>query len=467
MMVSWFLLSACVGIYFPDPTPDAQIQTHIDQLSKPRLSQRTAAADALIKIGDPARPALLRLLDSTNLEQRSTAARVLDRIEGRELTEPKLITLDFRNRPLKEVVDAIADRAEAGLILQIGNDPKRNDEPITLVAEEKVSFWDAVERLEKLAKLQIDPNNGNNFNRNAMIMGNINGNRRWRPSYSPRDIVLNAQTGMNNSPRCRSGRFEMLISNLHLQRDRILGASDGHPPHGSLTSKFEARMHVLPEPNITIGRVGEVKVTEAFDDRKQSLIADVQAPEQNANGTTGFAYAMRSSNLTDVSVALRYPDQPGRVIRVLRGEIELNIIGSKREGVTASLISAFNTPVFQNDLSLTVHEVKAAVPGRTKLVDITLVRPEGLSQVNNGMGSLHRTANSAPPGVQGWLLFLDAKGRCVDRVAATPFNMVDSQRRTIQFNQPVGADPIVAMQYLSPTWTTVRVPFEFRDITMP
>ncbi|HEY2159586.1 MAG TPA: hypothetical protein VGH33_28440, partial [Isosphaeraceae bacterium] len=73
------------------------------------------------------------------------------------------------------------------------------------------------------------------------------------------------------APTVRHGRFLVALTALNHHRDRTLHGPRGRPA-GSVVDRFEARLQVLAEPDLTIGRVGDVEGLEAEDDRGQSLV---------------------------------------------------------------------------------------------------------------------------------------------------------------------------------------------------
>src|SRR4051794_17626013 len=80
----------------------------VAQLGSPRYAEREAAAGALERAGRPAIAALRAARDARDPEIRTRAAALIHRIEGALLTQPTLVTLDFEDQPLPEVVKAMS-----------------------------------------------------------------------------------------------------------------------------------------------------------------------------------------------------------------------------------------------------------------------------------------------------------------------------------------------------------------------
>ena len=236
-----------------------------------------------------------------------------------------------------------------------------------------------------------------------------------------------------------------------------------------MTDRFEVRLRVTPEPSLTLGKVGDVQGLEAVDDLGRSLVPEspVAEAESNQVGMMNGFRAYPDQN-TALSIRLHYPDKPGSTIRRLKGTFAVTVVGTKSDAVSASLVSALNVPIHKEGVTLTIHGVTTppAMPA-VRLVELSMTRPETAGQSQNGMASFNRTVNVVPNSAQGWLQFVDAEGRQVERVAVTPFNIADGNHRSVQFNQLPGVGMAIEVRYLTPIWATLDVPFDFHDLPMP
>src|SRR3954451_3106891 len=116
----------------------------IDRLASPHSAERSAAAEALERMGAEAVPALRVARQSPDLELRARAAALLDAIEGRSLALPTLVTLDFRDRPIVEVVAAIAERSKIPMVLEPQGDDRWTSQRISLEGPAPLPFWEAL-----------------------------------------------------------------------------------------------------------------------------------------------------------------------------------------------------------------------------------------------------------------------------------------------------------------------------------
>ena len=82
-------------------------QILLEQLGATRYADREAAARVLEKLGREAIPVLRSARDSRDMEIRTRAAALLQKIEGSLLTMPTMVWLNFKDAPLADVVQAL------------------------------------------------------------------------------------------------------------------------------------------------------------------------------------------------------------------------------------------------------------------------------------------------------------------------------------------------------------------------
>lgn len=135
----------------PPGASDAEINRLVDRLGADRYADREQAAARLRGIGPRAIPALTRAADSHDPEVADRASQLLRAIRQEMIAGPTLVRLDFRDRPLGEVVEAIRDRSGFEIVLTRSVDQTRR---ITLERPEPVPFWEALDLLGDQAELK-------------------------------------------------------------------------------------------------------------------------------------------------------------------------------------------------------------------------------------------------------------------------------------------------------------------------
>jgi hypothetical protein len=101
----------------------------IGRLGAESFDDRVAAYKALERLGGEALPALQAAADASDPRVRSRVRALIESI-GRQVatdrfSRPTMIRLDFRDRPLGEVVEALDDRHNLELSLRLGPEPRR------------------------------------------------------------------------------------------------------------------------------------------------------------------------------------------------------------------------------------------------------------------------------------------------------------------------------------------------------
>ena len=126
-MFAPFLLTLVLASASADDPPDAV--TLIGRLGSESFDDRVAAYKALERLGGAALPALRAAADTSDMRVRSRVLALIEsigrQIEADRFARPTMIRLDFRTRPLGEVVDALNDRYDLGLSLRLGPEPRR------------------------------------------------------------------------------------------------------------------------------------------------------------------------------------------------------------------------------------------------------------------------------------------------------------------------------------------------------
>ena len=126
-MFAPFLLTIVLASAYADDPSDAV--TLIGRLGAESFDDRVAAYKALERLGGEALPALRAAADTSDMRVRSRVRALIEsigrQVEADRFARPTMIRLDFRNRPLGEVVDALNDRYDLGLSLRLGPEPRR------------------------------------------------------------------------------------------------------------------------------------------------------------------------------------------------------------------------------------------------------------------------------------------------------------------------------------------------------
>jgi hypothetical protein len=477
-----FLLAIVLATVYADDQSDAAAL--IVRLGAESFDDRVAAYKALERLGGTALPALRAAADTSDMRVRSRVSALIDSI-GRQVdadrfAQPTMIRLDFRTRPLSEVVDGLNDRYDLGLSLRLGPRPGRGlrifdpGEPdrrkelrnreVRTRAARPLPFWEAIDRLCEAGTLRYEL---------PPVQGFGTG-QGWL------DLIAD-RTGCG--PVSDSGPFRVQIVGVHsdfapLQLD--LRRPRTEPPGATTVT---VPLAVLPEPGLMLRPNGAVVITGATDDRGRSLVPNAPT-ELNPRPGDRSRQVRNDGASIPVNAVLAVLDSPGKLIRRLRGKVPVIAVARSADPIVMPLKgeSAVGRAYSTRDLILIVDEV-AVGPGGRASVTVT---------VRDQRGDRAAFARHDPPGppfaafnrggVLQHLELHDADGRRLNHQLGQQMRGADSQGFFDRFQfivSPRSEDgpggglgdsktPIPSeLRYYRFVETAIEIPFDFRDVPVP
>jgi hypothetical protein len=486
MMGALLLTIAALLESADDPDPTALIR----RLGSERFAERVEATKALEKLGSAALPALRAAKGSDDPRVRvrvEALLKTLDRgADLDRLTRPTLIKLDFRDRPLAEVVDELNARHKLGLTLQFGPLPDRGmmmfggpspaqkakedavrSRLITLEAPETLPFWQAVDRLCEAGQLQPDLHPQGRFG-----------------LTSGRFLLFSGMGGTKLTSDSGAIRVEVVGLHSTFESDFV-----GTPGRSRGDRDLNVRMVAVAEPALAVRMTGPPKLVEAVDDRGRTLLPpETPKPQPNdpgpayrqpptLNGPTGF----------DFSASLRLPDQEGRSIRRLRGSVPVVVVGYASDPIVLSLGEGAGKSARNDDVTVTILDVvRDDNTGVTVEVEVDPNRPGGQERVPWNRPGPPDFVTFRTDQLTTRLELLDADGRELAlswnqghgrdhmtmqrRVRLTPTILYEDQPPDAagRFQPRKAKKPLpVELRYHGFIQNLTEIQFEFRDIPLP
>jgi hypothetical protein len=360
------------------------------------------------------------------------------------LTRPSLVALDFRDRPVSDVVKAIRDRSGNALELARVSVTPEQEPRVTLETSEPVPFWEALDRLCEAAHLQRNLSTGGPF---AMP----------RPQVQ---LVgpFTARAGQQGPARY-AGPLRLSAFALHAHRDLVYVPAKVPTPNSFGPLYAEFRMEV--EPRFVAYRSGPPASLEAEDEKGQSLIDPKLAERDQIPHPIGY-------NLDWVRIPLARPSEPGTTLKRLRGVIPVEIgVRSAEPTLVIPLAGAAGKTFRAGDVTFVFQESAVNRPGSVQIR--LVVRLEG--------------ERNDPAKVPAGLLYARAMGlfhrqlEVVDAEGKQAMGMSGSssvRRNELNLNYTLSLSPPGAMRsqptqlrYYALDGTTWEVPFELGEIPLP
>lgn len=459
----------------------------ISRLAAPSFDDRVTAIKDLELLGNAALPAL-RIAASSNDPRIRSRARALIESIGRQtdtyrLTKPTMIWLNFHNRPLGEVVDAINDRHDLRLSLRLDPparhgmigilaDPNRANRmtdlkarAITLESHEPVPFWDAIDRLCQSGDLYYDTHPAQPF---GPDLGSF--------------LLIAHRTA--HGPIADFGPFRVQITGIAVDFDRdfVNGGEQaaGHArPSGA--GELTVSLLAMAEPGLKLELNGAPTVTEAVDDQGRSLVPADRAQLDPSRPAPGIRL---NGGAPMVRIALVVIDPTVKLIRRLKGTIPV-IAETKVSNpivVALQVKSALGKPISTSNMTLVIDDISATIQNRPS-VRVT-IRPnrDGLAPRTGAAPRRPNAATFNRGDVLQHLELYDAAGKRVNAVLGEQTTGGDSQGRFSRYRLVVAPDnndgvvngPAAAnlpvpteFRYYDFVQTATEIPFDFHEVPMP
>lgn len=137
-----------------------QIAYLVRQLDSGSLAERDEAEATLTELGPRVLDALPEITDRTPAEVKARLERVmsvLQKLQADSVTQPQLVTLDFKEAPLSEVLAAIEKQSGNRIVDFRPNFGQQATDPKISIQCEKILFWQAIDRVFADANISAYP----------------------------------------------------------------------------------------------------------------------------------------------------------------------------------------------------------------------------------------------------------------------------------------------------------------------
>ena len=301
-----------------------------------------AAEKTLERLGARALPALRPAAESVDGDStlRKRAAALVDRIERELLTSPTLVTLDYRDQPLDEVLASLAKRSGMRLIVNPGNEERRRAVRVTLEEPRPVPFWQAIDRLSRLARSQF------NFGTSEQSGVSETELRLWFLGNPPEDQPSYV------------GPFRISMSQLRYHDEsRLVRGADGKVRRSG-RPKLELSVGIRGEPRLRIGQDDFPRRIEILDNEGRPVTHEPLPGEDrplNWGFTQLFMVPELSINFWNYEMAA--PATGDLRLKSLKATVKLAIEGRRPDPLVIPMADARGRTFRQGSMSVEVTDV--------------------------------------------------------------------------------------------------------------
>ncbi len=353
-------------------------------------------------------------------------------LEIAAVISPRRVNLKLANKNLREVFDEVT--RQTGLKVDFWSN---NPQQVYSFDLRNVTFWEAVDRISKDTGLVI------------------------QQGYGDDRIRLSQQNGF--VPHVAyDGAFRYAANNINQSRsvDLSIINRDTGPARrqDSLTFSFS----VFVEPRLALLGLGDVKLTAAYDNEKNSLLP---AANQGNDGMMFGArrwsagrYGNRSTSY-QTQVNLNRVSEKATTIKTLRGTVPVNLLTEQK-------------PVVVADKILSAKGKKVTIDSTTISIGDVIVQPNKQLQVK-----LSITENNNDLNDYSWMntmyqriQLFDEKGNQYQVYGSSWGNNAPNHvDMTFTYGQPPNAVATGPGKLVFTSWHTLthQLNFEFKDIPLP
>ena len=431
-------LTALVAGENPAPRPVApNFDALVEQLGDDDADKREIALHLLEKHGLASLPALRKAVNHPDVEIRRRVVDLIPALELAAVLAPKRVNLKLDKKTLREVFDEVTRQTDLK-IESWSNNPQQTYS----FDLRDVTFWEAVDRI-------------------CRETGQV-----LQQGYGDDKIRLSQQNGY--VPHVAyDGAFRYAANNIHQSRNLDLSMVTRDAGPGRRQDSLTFSFTIFVEPRLSILGLGDVKLTAAYDNEKNSLLP----PQANSDtdllapGLAGIRrwssgrYGNRT-NSYQAQVNLNRVSEKASVIKTLRGTVPVNLLAVQKPVVVAEKIKdAKGKKVTIDRTTIHIGEV-VEQPNKQYQVKLGITEDNKDANDNSWMNTMYQR-----------IQLFDEKGNQF-QVYGTSWgnNGPNHVEMTFTYGQPPNVmAPGGPTKLVFMSWQTVtqQVNFEFKDIPLP
>ena len=400
-------------------TPAVQ-QKLLADLASDTWAVRQRAQESIVQLGPAALPMIQAALTKENdAEVRGALTTARDRINRDRILGPSYITIHLKNALPKEVFEQLNRQCFADLKVFPENLWEQQKWPAVTLDIEHEPFWKALNQISASTGVTL-----NHYGEGLRLM---------------RGAGFSAM-----GPSIVEGPFLVLATRINHSQSVALA-------NNAVRSDFSIQLAIYAEPKLKVLEASTVSLSQAIDDRGNSLLPDV--------AQTRSVYGV-GTNAWNMTAPMRYPAHPGTHIAHLKGEANFIVETASQRLEIANLLSAHDETRTIGGLSITLHEIKKS--GNGYEVSVSTSHPAGGDQWESMQQSIYRQ-----------MKIYDAAGQAFEYQGMSSRTSNTGTEMTLTLAPLASPDghesktPSKLIWEIPTSTTPVSVPFEFANLAMP
>ena len=434
-MTSVFITAIALMAQGPDQNPPAGL---VERLGTDRHAEAEAT---LLRLGARALPPLRKAAAGGDKRVRPRASELIDRIERALLSEPTLVTLDYRDRPLEEVVWSLGQRSRMRVFLDPTGMDRRRAMRVTLQEPGPVPFWKAIDGLANAAGLQYN-----------LIPPKEHGDPETRLRFYDGGRLA------EESPRY-VGPFRIHVHRIRYHDEARLVRGPGGKVRREGHPKVDLHVMLRGEPRLRIGQDDQPRRVEILDDRGRPVVKDDFPGEEKPLdwGFTELAMVPELS-INCWGYELAAPATDGARLKSMKATVRIAVEAQRPDPLAIPLEGAKGRTFRQGPLAVEVLDVRPG-PEPPPAIDLAAKLDGG-----RPFPRLMAPVNSWVYWAGGRVEVLDAHGERMAWAARFVPKMPSDPASTIQISPQDRGERPVEIRHRGLMRTIIEVPIELTDI---
>jgi hypothetical protein len=313
------LLAGCLtfACWATDNNPAAapKYEEWIEQLGDSDYQKRDVALQLLQAQGSAALPALRKAVNHRDAEVRRRVVDLIPTLEVAAIVAPKRVSLKVTNKNLREVFDEVAK--QTGLKVEFWSNNLQQTYSFEL---RNLTFWEAVDRISRETGMVI------------------------QQSFGDDKVRLNPHNG-HAAHVTYDGAFRYSANNIHQSRSLDLTTVNHDVGPARRQDNLSFSFTIFVEPRLAILGLGDVKLTAAYDNEKNSLLPPANPDFDGVNVAFGMRrwstgrYGGNRSTSYQANLNLLRVSEKATTIKLLRGTVPINLLTEQKPVVLAEKIT--------------------------------------------------------------------------------------------------------------------------------
>lgn len=453
MIRAIFLACACLlatqaGLW-GDSAAGKSVAELVKDLSSNDFQVRDAAIKAIEKLGPDALEELKKHKDHPDLEVRRHVEKWIPQFEKDLFVRPKRVSLKLVDRPLQEAVAELAK--QTGYKIELAKNEEKDKSRFSFQFD-NITYWEALQRICKEGEVEAQPGENGSVTLN------------YQDTHAP-------FVHLHDAFRMRAANLSFngyTSTSKHIQLAAIprKGEAPKAEEQKSESKNFQFGFTIGAEPRLALSGVGTPILSEAVDDKGQSLLPKREdEPGGFRRGRiwsrVGFGGGRFSEGMEQHAHVQLMPAAEGaRTIKIIRGSVPVFLEKDKKTTVLLdSLKDIQGKKLKAGKTTVEIDLFKEGARGRYSLY-VTMTRDKPAN--NNNEDELDE--------LEGSLELQDDKGNSYGIYGSGTSSDGTVTEAHYSFGAPFNGGnigPPSKLVYVTRTSVEHLVPFEFKDIPLP